>query len=274
MTDPRRKRSIKSPSGPRKKEAPDPSQFKMNPPPMGRSEVPKPAPRPDPSTASKTARRQGGQAGPRNNQNGRPNQRGGRGPAQGRREQPRRERPEELKGEEWARVIEHDVKSGVVTAFTEKGLKYCRLSVKSNELLVINHRLYIGTDNSQRGEVKSILGMAHLDKMSNMARQDLPVAVQRFVEEHGQYFVDEFYNKAGPMSLKQHSYELLPDVGPVKARNMVKAREQVGMFASMDELNSLAKINGAELLALRFVEELEDRTLAPRLTELLFPVKA
>jgi hypothetical protein len=36
----------------------------------------------------------------------------------------------------------------------------------------------------------------------------------------------------------------------------------------------LAKINGAELLALRFVEELEDRTLAPRLTELLFPVKA
>ena len=76
------------------------------------------------------------------------------------------------------------------------------------------------------------------------------------------------------MSRKQHSYELLPDVGPVKARNMVKAREQIGVFASMDELNSLAKIKGAELLAQRFVEEIEDRTLLPRLIDLLLPVKA
>ena len=68
--------------------------------------------------------------------------------------------------------------------------------------------------------------------------------------------------------------ELLPDVGPVKARNMVKARDQVGVFASMDELNSLAKIKGAELLAQRFVEEMEDKTLVPRLIELLLPVEA
>jgi putative nucleotide binding protein len=274
MTDPRRKRSIKTPSGPRKKDAPDPSQFKMAPPPMGRSEVPKPAPKPDPSSTANAAQRRGGRDGQRNNRNSPPNQRGGRGGAQGRRDQTRRERPEELKGENWARVVEHDMKDGVVTAITEKGLKCCRLKVKGNDLLTLNHRLYIGTDTSRRVEVTAILGMAHLDKMSNMARQDLPVAIQRFVEEHAQYFVDEFYNKAGPMSLKQHSYELLPDVGPVKARNMVKAREQVGVFASMDELNALAKINGAELLAQRFVEEIEDRNVNPRLIDLLLPVTA
>ena len=55
---------------------------------------------------------------------------------------------------------------------------------------------------------------------------------------------------------------------------MVKARDQVGVFASMDELNALAKVKGAELLAQRFVEELEDKTLMPRLTELLLPVTA
>ena len=116
--------------------------------------------------------------------------------------------------------------------------------------------------------------MAHFDKMSNMARQDMPSLVQMFVEEHGQYFVDEFYNKAGPMSLKQHSYELLPDVGPVKARNMVKARDGVGVFASMDELNAQCSINGAELLARRFVQEIEDKALVPRLIDLLLPVTA
>jgi len=156
----------------------------------------------------------------------------------------------------------------------EKSLAFCRVKVKGSDLRPINQRIYIGKDRSKRTDIIGILGMAHLDKMSNMAKQDLPSLVQMFVEEHAQYFVDEFYNKAGPMSLKQHSYELLPDVGPVKARNMVKARDQVGVFASMDELNALAKIKGAELLAQRFVEEMEDKALVPRLIALLLPVEA
>ena len=157
---------------------------------------------------------------------------------------------------------------------TEKALVFCRVKVKGSDVMPINQRLYIGKDRSKREAISAIIGMAHLDKMSNMAKADLPALVQMFVEEHGQYFVEEFYNKAGPMSLKQHSYELLPDIGPVKARNMVKARDQVGVFASMEELNSLAKIKGAELLAQRFVEEMEDKTLVPRLIELLLPVEA
>ena len=273
MSDPRRRRQIKSPSGPRKKTTQDFSKYEMSPPPTGRQAVPKPDPKPDPSQQRKQdgqgssrggERRQGGRG-----QGGR--KQGNRG--QGRQNQPRPE-PKELKDESWARLLEHDVKGGVATVMAEKSLMFCRLKMKATELIPINQRIYIGKDRSKRTEVLGILGMAHLDKMSNMARQDMPSLVQMFVEEHGQYFVDEFYNKAGPMSLKQHSYELLPDVGPVKARNMVKARDQVGVFASMDELNALAKIKGAELLAQRFVEEMEDKSLVPRLTELLLPVEA
>ena len=276
MTE-RRRRSIKAPSGPRKKEAVDPSKYQMNPPTMGRAEVPKPKPKPDPNQPRQNRNRSGGsaQGGGGRQQGGQGRQQGGRGRQQGgRRDQPRRERPEQLKGENWARVFEHDTATGVVTALTEKGMKCCRLKVKGSDVLPLNHRLYIGTDAKRREEVTAILGMAHFDKMSNMAQKDLPVAVELFVTEHAQYFVDEFYNKAGPISLKQHSYELLPDVGPVKARNMVKAREGVGVFASMDELNNLAKIKGAELLAQRFVEEINDPSLEPRLIEFLLPVTA
>lgn len=269
MSDPRRRRQIKTPSGPRKKEGPDLSKYQMSPPPTGRQEVPKPQEKPDPSRQ----RSQGGQRSGQRRQGGRPqgDHRGGRG--QGRRDQPRPE-PEALKDESWARLLEHDTKSGVATAMAEKSLAFCRLKIKGNDVLALNQRLYIGKDRKKRSEVVGILGMAHMDKMSNMAKQDLPSLIQLFVEEHGQYFVDEFYNKAGPMSLKQHSYELLPDVGPVKARNMVKARDKVGRFASMDELNALAKVKGAELLAQRFVEEMEDKALVPRLIELLLPVEA
>ena len=250
---------------------------------MGRTEVPKPKPKPDPNQprrdqgdGQRSGRAQGGAGqtrGKGRSQGGRGRPQGGR-PQGGRRDQPRRERPEQLKGENWARVFEHDTTSGVVTALTEKGMKCCRLKVKGKEMLPLNHRLYIGTDAARRQEVTAILGMAHFDKMSNMARQDLPVMIEQFVEEHGQYFVDEFFNKAGPISLKQHSFELLPDVGPVKARNMVKAREDVGVFASMAELNALAKVKGAELLALRFVEEIQDQNLQPRLVDFLLPVTA
>ena len=275
MSDPRRRRQIKTPSGPRKKDAPDASKFKMNPPPMGRSEVPKPKPAQDQPTQRRSDRgRQGGQRDGRGRQQG---QRGGGGRGRqqgGRRDQPRRERPEALKGEDWGRILEHDTKDGVATAMAENTLVFCRIKVKGNEVLPLNHRVYIGTDQAKRGQVSAIIGMAHLDKMSNMARQDLPVLVETFVKEHGQYFVEEFYNKAGPLSRKQHVYELLTDVGPVKARNMVKARDEVGVFASMDELNALAKVKGGELLAQRFVEEIEDKTLQPRLIDLLLPVKA
>ena len=275
MSDPRRRRQIKTPSGPKKKEtAPDLSKYKLKAA-TGRQEVPKPQAKPDPSPQRRQGggqqRRQGG--GQQRRQGG--GQRGGRqgGRGQGRRDQPRPE-PEALKNETYARVLEHDAGTGVATAMAEKSLAFCRLKVKGSDVMTVNQRIYIGKDTAKRTEVAAILGMAHLDKMSNMARQDMPTLVQMFVEEHAQYFVDEFYNKAGPMSLKQHSYELLPDVGPVKARNMVKAREQVGVFASMDELNALAKIKGSELLAQRFVEEIEDKTLVPRLTELLLPVEA
>ena len=275
MSDPRRRRQIKTPAGPKKKEtSPDLSKYKFKAA-TGREEVPKPQAKPDPSQERRRGggqqRRQGG--GQQRRQGG--GQRGGRqsGRGQGRRDQPRPE-PEALKNETWARILEHDAGSGIATAMAEKSLAFCRIKIKGDEVMPTNQRIYIGKDASKRTNVAAILGMAHLDKMSNMARQDLPTLVQMFIEEHAQYFVDEFYNKAGPMSLKQHSYELLPDVGPVKARNMVKAREQVGVFASMDELNALAKVKGAELLAQRFVEEIEDKTLMPRLTELLLPVSA
>lgn len=278
MTDPRRRRQIKTPSGPKKKATPDPSSYKMSRPTTGRQEVPKPKPKPDPSQARREQR--GGQGGKPRNQGGggrgqdrRGQQRGGRSGRGDRQQRP--ERPEALKGEDWARVVEHNPKENVVTAMAENGMLFCRLKVKaSDDMFIPNQRLYIGTDKAQRKEVVAILGMAHLDKMSNMARQDLPLVVQLFVEEHAAYFVENFYNRAGPMNLKQHSFQLLPDIGNRKAKNMVDARNQLGMFASMDELNAQCSINGAELLARRFVQEIEDKALVPRLIDLLLPVTA
>ena len=55
-------------------------------------------------------------------------------------------------------------------------LAFCRLKLKGSEAMTLNQRIYIGKDASKRTVVAAIIGMAHLDKMSNMARQDLPNA--------------------------------------------------------------------------------------------------
>ena len=155
----------------------------------------------------------------------------------------------------------------------EKSLAFCRLKTKGSEAMVLNQRIYIGKDASKRTHVAAIVGMAHLDKMSNMAKADLPALVQMFVEEHGQYFVEEFYNKRDRCPSSSTPTNCCPTSGPSRLATW-SSRDQVGVFASMDELNALAKIKGAELLAQRFVEEIEDKTLVPRLTELLLPVTA
>ena len=67
--------------------------------------------------------------------------------------------------------------------------------------------------------------------------------------------------------------ELLPGIGNKKAMQMVEQRGSSG-FTDIEQLNETCNIDSCELLAKRFVNEIEDKTLQPRLSELLFPVTA
>ena len=177
--------------------------------------------------------------------------------------------------ETWARVVEHDTTEGIITAITEGKLFICRLSAKKGiEALNPTDRIYVGLDQSKKIHVDAFVGGAKIDRMSNFARQDLPLVVQLFIEENSQHFIEAFFNVASNLSLKQHSFELLPDVGPKKAMQMVKERRIASGFNSLEELNKSCAIDAAELLAKRFVQEIEDKTLEPRLLDHLLPVKA
>ena len=104
MSDPRRRRQIKSPSGPRKKTTQDFSKYEMSPPPTGRQAVPKPDPKPDPSQQRKQGGQRGGRGGERR-QGGRGQGNRGQGNrGQGRQNQPRPE-PKELKDESMAPTV-------------------------------------------------------------------------------------------------------------------------------------------------------------------------
>lgn len=186
-----------------------------------------------------------------------------------RRNNSRNEKPDPLLKVDWCRVIEHPEAGGVIVVVTEPELHVIRLRPKPNSgLQAIGARIFMGIDHSKREVVQDILGFARIRDLSNGASIELPIVIQQIIEDSPEVFVQQFFNRAGNLSLKMHAFELLSGVGSKKALEMVASRGRVG-WESFAQLNEDCGINAAELLAKRFVSEIEDRSLEPRLIDLL-----
>ena len=186
-----------------------------------------------------------------------------------RRNNSRNEKPDPLLKVEWCRVIEHPEAGGVIVVVTEPALHVIRLRPKPNSgLQAVGARIFMGIDHSKRECVQDILGFARIRDLSNGASTELPIVIQQIIEDSPDVFVQQFFNRAGNLSLKMHAFELLSGVGSKKALEMVASRGRVG-WESFAQLDEDCGINAAELLAKRFVSEIEDRSLEPRLIDLL-----
>ena len=186
-----------------------------------------------------------------------------------RRNNSRNEKPDPLLKVEWCRVIEHPEAGGVIVVVTEPALHVIRLRPKPNSgLQAVGARIFMGIDHSKRDVVQDILGFARIRDLSNGASNELPIVIQQIIEDSPDVFVQQFFNRAGNLSLKMHAFELLSGVGSKKALEMVASRGRVG-WESFAQLDEDCGINAAELLAKRFVSEIEDRSLEPRLIDLL-----
>ena len=180
-----------------------------------------------------------------------------------------RDRPDPLLTVEWCRVIDHPEADAAIVVVTEPALHVIRLRPKPGAAMqMVGARIYMGIDHSQREVVQDVLGFARIRDLSNAANQEMPIVIQQIIEDSPEVFIQQFFNRAGNLSLKMHAFELLPGVGNKKAMEMVSSRGRVG-WDSFAQLNEDCNINAAELLARRFVSEIEDRGLQPRLLDLL-----
>jgi len=265
MSGSRRDRNIKVPTRGSKTDRTTSGSHGYSRPAEGRPTVPRPQPKKAAPQPRQNNNRKDGQRRQNNRQGG--NRQGGQ-----RNSRPQQKSP--LMEETWARVIDHDVTDNVIVAISEEKMLLCRLEPKPGvDPLLTTSRVYIGTDASKRVNIGRVLGMTNLGRVANHVKADLPLVIQIFIEENEKHFIDTFFNRAGNMSLKQHSFELLPGVGNKKALQMVDARGSSG-FETLAALNEACNIDAADLLAKRFHTELEDRNIQPRLIDLLLPVKA
>lgn len=102
------------------------------------------------------------------------------------------------------------------------------------------------------------------EDLTRNAETEIEYAVEDIVDTHEQRFVD-FYNEAGPITLRLHQLNLLPGIGK-KLRNNVLDERKRKPFESFEELEDRVSglHNPKEVLVDRIVEEIEEEDLKYR----------
>ncbi|QLG62743.1 DUF655 domain-containing protein [Halorarum salinum] len=102
------------------------------------------------------------------------------------------------------------------------------------------------------------------DDLTRNAQGELEYAVEELVEREERRFVD-FFNDAGPISLRLHQLNLLPGIGK-KLRNNILDERKRGPFESFDDVTD--RVSGLhhpqDVLVERIMEELRDEDLKYR----------
>ncbi len=121
--------------------------------------------------------------------------------------------------------------------------------------LNLRQEVYIGPE--ERKEIKFIKGRLDYSKLTNAARTELPNVVEEIIRADEKRFI-EFFNKAGPISIRKHSLELLPSVGKRHMESIVAEREK-RPFDSFDDISARVNLmpDPARVIQERVLEELQ-----------------
>ncbi len=117
--------------------------------------------------------------------------------------------------------------------------------------------IYVG--EGKRDKINYIKGILQASKLTQTAKSTLKLVVESLVSKNEERFV-EFFNKAGPISLRSHQLELLPGIGKQHCKMLLSARENQP-FESFEDISKrvTAVSNPKGTIINRILEELENK---------------
>jgi putative nucleotide binding protein len=113
--------------------------------------------------------------------------------------------------------------------------------------------VYIG--EGKRDKVLYIKGILPFDKLTQTARTELPFVIQKIVLENEQKFV-QFFNTAGPISLRSHQFELLPGVGKKHTQALLEERQKEPFKSFEDIKKRVPSVDPLKVIVDRVIAEL------------------
>lgn len=143
----------------------------------------------------------------------------------------------------------------VAQAIGENYFTLLELMPKPGVALNLRERVYIG--EAERDKVQYIKGRLTYDKLTTTARNELPSVVSDMVKRNETRFI-EFFNKAGSITVRQHSLELLPNIGKKHMWGLLEEREKKP-FESFKDLCERVKLmpDPVRVITNRILLELE-----------------
>ncbi len=130
------------------------------------------------------------------------------------------------------------------------------LEVVPKEPLKIMDSVYVGKE--ERDKIDYIKQRISYNSLSSTAMAELGPAIEKAVTENEARFV-QFFNEAGPISIRQHSLELLPGLGKKHMRDILDTREKEP-FKSYKDIEKRVKLmpDPVKTIVKRVKEELEE----------------
>lgn len=126
---------------------------------------------------------------------------------------------------------------------------------KKDVFLSSGQEIYIG--DGKRDQIHHINGRIPYSRLTSTAQNEMRFILVEQIKNQEARFL-EFFNKAGPLSLRMHQLELLPGVGKKHMKELLEARSEKP-FESFADLKSRVKLmpHPEELILKRILRELE-----------------
>lgn len=128
---------------------------------------------------------------------------------------------------------------------------------KTGVMLKTGEKVYIG--DGKRDEIQYIKRIIKADKLSSSARDELIFALIDIVNDKEELFVN-FFNKAGPITIRKHSLELVAGIGKKHLSELLEERYS-GDFKSFEEVKERCPYlpDPAKAIAQRIFDEIEGK---------------
>jgi putative nucleotide binding protein len=145
----------------------------------------------------------------------------------------------------------------VAQGIGEKFLNLLEIAVKDGVVLKANDRVYVGDD--KRDQVKYIRGRIGYQDLTNYAKNMVVETVTVLVDKDEKRFVN-FFNKAGPVTTRLHSLELLPGIGKKHMWDIIGERRRKP-FEDFKELQNRVPMlpDPKKMVIKRVIEDLEGK---------------
>ncbi|MBP2132872.1 putative nucleotide binding protein [Methanomicrobium sp. W14] len=146
-------------------------------------------------------------------------------------------------------------KEPIVQAMGIEQFKLLELVPKVSTLQA-NDRVYIG--DKERDQIERVKRRISYSDLTQTAKLELPYAVESIVMGNQKKFVD-FFNKAVPITSKQHMLHLLPGIGKKLLWEILDERGKKP-FESFEDISERIKAipHPEQMIIKRILEEIED----------------